>query len=335
MGYKIIFTKFLNQIEIASQVSQYYWFLRNREKENKSFTFSKANTIAIFSDPRGGSTWLSELMQQIPNSALAFEPLLKGTLGEVEKLNFIPNQPIPENAEWTEANDLFLRLFKREILSPRLYRFNDLKKIPNADTFIFKFCWANMMMPWIVKNFDISAILFVRHPCAVISSQLKYGAWDYLKKMPVSLNFSDSDFKFKEVYEPYSSIFSRIKTPEEYLAAVWCTLKLFTLMHPENNRKWITVSYEKLYLDPESELNRIFGRLSLPMPDGIHKSIYAPSRTTIKSSLKDIQNKNKISSWKKDLTKGQIKRIFEIIEAFGIKGYSESVEPDYKFLYQK
>lgn len=40
----------------------------------KRKSFRSENALFIFSDPRGGSTWLMELLEQTPGAASIFEP---------------------------------------------------------------------------------------------------------------------------------------------------------------------------------------------------------------------------------------------------------------------
>ena len=40
----------------------------------KAKSFEVKDSIFIFSEPRGGSTWLMEIISHIPNSATIFEP---------------------------------------------------------------------------------------------------------------------------------------------------------------------------------------------------------------------------------------------------------------------
>jgi len=76
-------------------------------------TFDSGNAILLFSDPRGGSTWLTEILMKAINPAVIWEPLSPGINSEFKKLGFPPRQFIPEEDEWPEAKEAFQELFSR------------------------------------------------------------------------------------------------------------------------------------------------------------------------------------------------------------------------------
>lgn len=292
---------------------------------------SPSKTILLFSNPRGGSTWLAEIMAELPRTTTITEPLMVRKVRDFEKLNFYWNQPIPENAEWPEAEETFRKLFNIEILPYSIYRGNNLLSIPFSDTFIFKFCFGNLLLPWIVKKFDVKPVLLVRHPCAVISSQMKHGSWSKIEK--AGFKYDIPDFKFNDFYLQYLDILGTIKTFEEHLAASWAFTMINSVMHPENDKSWITIAYENLYNNFEYEIHRVFDRLNLPIPETVWERQIIPSSTTKKGSVDTILHGSQMESWKKNLSKKQIDNIFGILHEFGLDFYDHSPEPDLKKIY--
>lgn len=70
--------------------------------------FQATNNHYIFSSPRGGSTWLMEVIQQITKEPVIFEPLFIGIKKHpLNKINFGWRQYIPEDAIWEEAKIIF------------------------------------------------------------------------------------------------------------------------------------------------------------------------------------------------------------------------------------
>lgn len=43
-----------------------------------------------------------------------------------------------------------------------------------------------MLLPWIVKNFNVNPILLIRHPCAVVNSQIRHENWNHIGKEQIS-----------------------------------------------------------------------------------------------------------------------------------------------------
>lgn len=322
-----------------------YTKLKPLERQNaRGLNFNSANTVALFSNPRGGSTWLGELLASVPKSALVYEPLYRGFIktngqmpakhsgktAEFDKLDFYYYQPIPEDENWPEAEEFFHQLFNRELITLSMYHENEWRAIPEAEKFIFKFCTADLLLPWLVKRFNIAPIFLTRHPCAVVASQLKHVGWQHVRSNP-KVNFPD--FRYNEVYKQYESIFKEISSPEENLAAFWAIRTRYVTQHSQNNKDWLTVSYEGLVSNPEEEVQRIFNYLNWEIPDTLWKQIHQPSSSSNASSLSNLQSGNQLSSWQRSLKPAQIDRILRIVEQFGITEYSQELEPEYKKLY--
>ncbi len=293
--------------------------------------------IAIFSEPRGGSTWLAEILCRLPGSFLISEPMFPAfDYDEIRGVKFCGNQYIPEEAEWPEAQAYFRKLFNLEVRSLaalRLYYYNDdLSNIAKAKYFIHKDVNSNMLLSWVTRRFSVNPIYLIRHPCAVIASQLKYKHWDYILK-DIRAYFPDPSDRHQELYEHYRDIIGKISLPEERMAAEWALHNVVPVTHPENDRRWITVAYEKLFMAPESELERIFKRLGIAQPAGILDYVRKPSITTVAGSNSFIQSGKQLLSWQKSLTQSQIRNILNITRGFGLDFYDESPEPDYARIY--
>lgn len=305
--------------------------------------FNQKNTIALFTHPRGGSTWLAEILKNIPDAALVDEPLWRGIfqsggnlpgptegkLKETRALNFYYYQPIPEKAEWPEAEAFFYKLFNREIANLNIYRETNICQLNKADTFIYKFNFGHLLLPWLRNKFDFRAICMTRHPCAVVASQLKHPSWQKFLQQPI---FHTPVFRYCEVFQVYDAVFRQLKHPEEILAAIWALNTKHTIYHPDNGVKWLSLSYEKLVLSPETELEKLFRHIELPIPENMLHSLAKPSVSTNPDSFYHLQATNRIqqlSRWKKDLNPQQIVNILKVLETFDIDLYSENIEPDY------
>lgn len=308
--------------------------LRNRFRNN----LNNDSIISIFSAPRGGSTWLAEILGQIPDSSLVWEPLFRHPEVSLSRVNPFSyphpknlgiwwNQYVPEDESWPELEDFFEKLFNREIINLKLYRYTDLKKISSSKHFIFKFCFGNLMLPWLTKRFAIKPILLVRHPCAVVASQLKFGGFQYMKKNP-KVNVPTWT-KYHEHYFPYEEIMKTIDTPEGSLAIRWALAHVYPLNHPKNNIDWLTVSYESLVLNTPSELERIKNWIGIDI-DFDEGRIKKASFTSHKEK---IDSQIQISNWKKNLSSRQIECVLSVVKSVGVDIYSEDPMPDLNLLY--
>lgn len=71
--------------------------------------FNPSENLVMCSAPRGGSTWLAELLTEVPRTALLFEPMyvrMRDT-GPFQGLSIVSYQPVPESASWPELEAAF------------------------------------------------------------------------------------------------------------------------------------------------------------------------------------------------------------------------------------
>jgi hypothetical protein len=312
-----------------------YYLTKLRKLEQRNSLKNNINpksTIGIFSSPRGGSTWLAEIMTKATApSSLILEPLYRGvyqTNGAMptehkaglptNELGYWYYQHIGENEAWPESKEFFRKLLNREYLPLSITYENKYSDIPKSNSFIFKFCYAHLLMPWLMNNFNFSAVFLIRHPGAVISSQMNHVNWSHIRGKN-EYRFLLPQFRNSDFFNPYRHILDNISTPEENLAALWAITNGYVINHPFNNVKWQTISYEELFLNPKEILQEVFEGLGIPFTDNILNEVKNPSKT---SSSSFLQNKNHLSNWRKQFSSEQINRIGKVLSEFGIDFYS-------------
>lgn len=299
--------------------------------------------LSVFASPRGGSTWLAETLKTLTDATLVWEPLFVYNKYKINNFNPFAfperqksgmgwHQYIPENETWDEAEDFFEKLFNKEIVNLKLYRFNDLSKIKESKTFLYKFCFGNNVLPWLVDKYDINPVLLVRHPCAVVASQLNYRAFDWHK---TNLKYNYNMVKFKEFYDPYREVLDTISCVEERLAADWAMTVLTPLKNKKNDVKWVTTAYEDLLINPDQVISKIKSRYNLEWDETKLDEIIRKQSFTKSSFENNSNSKNKLSSWKKNLTTKQIDTIINFTQRLGVDFYSSDLEPDYNKIYTK
>jgi hypothetical protein len=322
---------------VTEKAYQYFRYLLPFASSGKRSPINSDRIISVFSDPRGGSTWISDMFCQLPDSMLIWEPLFLFPLyREIRDVGFCFHQYIPEDADWPAAEEYFTKLYDMRISSTRGFRIyalnKSLKGLHRKKHFVYKDCCSNMLLPWLTARFDINPVYVIRHPCAVVASQLKYKHWDYIQN-DVKAYFPDKNDRYKDMHILYKDIIDRIKRPEERMAAEWALHNLVPIHHPENDIRWVTVSYERLYKYPEPEITRIFRRLHLEIPESLLPQIRKPSGTALESSKNTIQSGQQLESWRQSLTREQIANILNIVREFGMDLYDDSPEPDYGKIY--
>jgi hypothetical protein len=313
-------------------------------QKNKDRVISGDNTICLFCQPRGGSTWLAEIMLHLPGSVLIDEPLWRGNLKEawgkpdfferkvpqLADLDFYYNQYIPSDEPWPEASVVFEDILSGRVPSNGLYAEQDMRKLRGNGVYITKFCYGNLLMAWLVKQFNVKAILLTRHPCAVISSQLTHPSWQQLK---LDERGKVANFPFNDIYVAAMERVGKIGDRESFLATLWALNFRHTAMQHENNKSWLTISYEGLLLNFDYEIDRIDNRFSLGL-NRLAMDHRKPSRSACAGLFGKHETQAQLDSWKKRLSQKQISAILNVLEKFEIEIYNIDSEPDYSRLYK-
>jgi hypothetical protein len=293
-------------------------------------SFRPENALIISGDPRGGTTWLAQLIKQLPDTALLWEPLMIAKVPEVKAIGFQWRQYIPEDDQWPEAKTIFNKLFSGQLLSPYLCQVTSPDEITHARKILIKFCRANQILPWLTSefNFRFAPIYLTRHPCAVVASQLRQGGWADIKP-----SFEIPQGRYQGFYSKHAEFLSRIDTVEKRLTAIWCLCNQVPLTHAENNKRWITITYEALLLDTPQQLNRIEKRWDVKFPSQVYQKADSVSFTTVGGSpVVQGKIKEQLSYWRKQLSQRQIDDILAVLDYFKVDLYNADELPARSFI---
>jgi len=285
--------------------------------------FDPSDALVIFSDPRGGSTWLMEAIHRISGTAVIWEPLQIHRVREFRSLGFSMRQFIPEDADWPEAENAFRKLFQGKVLNNWICNPSSPLDYPRAEKLIIKFCRANGMIPWLVRkfNFKHAPIYLVRHPLSVVASQLKHGSWDYKFE-----GYQIPAGPFTEPYRKHREYLLSLKSKEEALVATWCITNAIPLKHRANDMKWITVYYEDLLMQPNEEFDRIFSRWGIAMPEDLLDHLRTPSARA-KEKVHTENARLQLSKWQDFFSSQQVNKMIAVIEYFQIRQYGRDILP--------
>jgi len=291
-----------------------------------------SNVIAISGVYRGGTTFLSEVIMDADNFALLWEPLHFGALKKYRKgfdkdLGFLPY--IPKGITWDEATEYFNQVFRGEFLSREMIDHRSKINL-QGNRILVKFCRANMLLPWLSDNFNVNVIFIVRHPCAVVSSQLNHPNFNRVFD-EVDI-FSLQESKHMDIFNELKHIRKNVKSKIEMLSHQWALQNLVPLADQYNNDKWITLSYENLLLNPVEEAARLQKFTGLEIKNSLMDHLKIPSSST-QGKMARMDRKTQIRVWKDRLSNEEIRQILNIVDSYGIKGFDESEVPDLSFIY--
>jgi len=283
-----------------------------------SRSYDIKNTLVIAGSPRSGTTWLAELLNRIPRSAILFEPEHVQQVPEARKAGLTWHTIKDPDEDWAEGRQFFDEVFRGKLISSWTVSHVPLANAVAPRTWIVKFVDANFMLGWLARSFPIKPpALLVRHPCAVIASQLRRG-WS--NPHPPRLK------GFLAKYPQFTDYLETLSDPAEYAAALWSMQTYAPLMLP---KPWpfVVMPYEELAADPRSELSRLFAAWQMPMPEGVLESAMRPSGTTDSGSALHA-GADPSSSWRRSLSPRQIDGILAVIRTFGLDFYDATGRPD-------
>jgi len=313
--------------------------------------YDEKMSLAVFGTSRSGTTWLAELLLSLPRYRIIYEPLNPDFYPYVRKLirrlGFSHRRLyVYIYGENIELYNYLYNVLKGKVptlISP-MFLFNILWKakrsvIPLKKVIGFplvKFVNGIRLLPWFAKNFKIRGIyMTIRHPCAVIESQLST-FWKTKPKESIEVLrkiLLHDTLKIKELRDNPRIIrkLGQISSHYEFLATLWALDYYIPLCH-QKYRWWYTVVYERLVLDSVRELNKIFSYIGEKIPKNAYMNLRKFSATSrVRGYVKDPYHV--LNKWKRKISREDSEKIMNVLNWFEMNFYSiHDPEPDYKAL---
>ena len=272
--------------------------------------------ILIFSDARGGSTWLMEILNEINGTSIIWEPLHNEFGVFEDNVDFAYDQFLPFFKNEKRGIDQFTSVLQGKTVNDWTLTQSPFMEFISAKRLIVKFVRANALIPWITDNYDFRSkpIYLLRHPIAVASSQLKNFYKEHSeKRIPPNPQSHE--------YQKHRDFLESLDDGLEQFVSFWCLHNYQTLKVSKEDTKWTTVFYEDLLLDPANEVKRIFSTLNEPVPDQVMNKINEPSRSNFNDHYVQ-DSKKQLEKWRNDISPEKAARIQDILNYFDIKIYS-------------
>jgi len=276
------------------------------------------DAIVLTGAPRSGTTWLAQVLSEIPHASVLFEPVHPDEVPESRRAGFTEAKYVPHDATWEEGRQFLARVFQGRVLNKWTTREMGLRKLFDTRFLIVKLVRGNRFLCWLSRNFAIrSPVMVIRHPCAVVASQMQ-GSWADRPKPEAPEFLAD--------YPAFQAVLARIRTPVEHLAASWA-MDYFAPLAVTESRRWQLVTYERLVSDFDEEVRRLFNAWDMEIPENVSRQSKVPSSTTPPAGISGL------AGWQKRLDKDQVRRILDVTSEFGLDFYGEGVAPDYDRLH--
>lgn len=185
---------------------------------------------------------------------------------------------------------------------------------------IVKFVRANMMLSWIQRQFNARIVLIVRHPAAVVLSQMASPkAW----KPAVQLSAFTSDERLVAQLSPATrALITSPLGPVETYAAVWCVENEIAIQQARASGLHV-VFYEELVRAGHREWPRIATALELAnVPRG--ELVEKPSQQAWGESYENPEKLRRYAKWMDRIDERTADRLQAVLDAADSRLYTVS-----------
>ena len=297
---------------------------------------------------RGGTTWILDALARANALRPVFEPLHPQGVPSASGFAYAcdDGKAMPDGCEafFTDVFNGKLHTLwsdyrvRRDRLSPRLSTLSSrtlarefyrrwrklmrnrakFRPLLAADQCLVKLIRGNLMLDWLHARFDARIVLVMRHPGAVVESQMRLSGTDWDPQRILQAYTSQPAFthRFGERCAP---ILERPMSRAQAHAAVWCIENQLPL-ESQGHGVFCVAFYENLLEAPEPEWRRMANWLGLDeVPDEAVRK--APSQQTSEASLGQQLDSARNPAWMERLDRRDSDQVQGVLTAFGVETY--------------
>ena len=315
--------------------------------------------ILITGSHRSGTTWVGNIIRNLPRIYYLHEPLTPNSITrglfntdiwykyydpkkEYENIETILNElfsgSYPFKAMFHFKNSLphtdyrnpngindgkiDLKYFKW-----RINAYIDSKRLNKKEIIpLIKDPIALTAAEWIYHKWNSKNVILIRHPAAFVSSLIRLN-WRFNFE-----NFTKQPDLIDRFLGPYRSQINN--PPKDFISEaslIWTCITKIIIEYQKLYPNWLYIRHEDLSYDPINEFELLFKRLELSFSNKVKRFIQStsshsnPSEVSKKTKVHQLQrdSRKNIKNWKKRLSKYEIKLIREKTEHLSNKFYLE------------
>ena len=176
---------------------------------------------------------------------------------------------------------------------------------------------ANLLLGWMRANFPgMPIVLLLRHPCAVVTSQLALGWRDVLSET------MEQEDLVEDFLVPMEAEIRAARGGFERRLFTWCIENYVPLRQFEPGEIQLCF-YENILTQPERELPRLFSFIGEDFDERVYDELKRHSPLSREGEVASVD------SWRRSVTGRQLERALEILGLFGLDSiYGEAQMPD-------
>lgn len=282
-----------------------------------------SSTILLAGSGRSGTTWLADMLTTGRHVQQIFEPLnpffvpmVTETVAWPPVLHRIHGFYLRPDGIEQNWKALLAKVFSGQL---RVWGWTDNRRTSYLpQRYLVKEIRANLMLGYIYNIFNLPIIYIVRHPCAVVYSQLQ---------AKFSCDIGDllsQETLVQDYLYPWVKEIGRVQNRLDSLA-IWWAVENMVARRQLASIPHLLLTYEDLVLAPQRGLARACDFVGLPPPTIEAEMIQASSRTSRGAVY--ASNVERLGNWREKLTTEQQQRILAWAHRFGVDLYDEGVTP--------
>ena len=285
--------------------------------------------VFVFARPRGGSTWLTELILSQPTFKAIDEPLnlrhkrIRDELGLHTWESFYGEGATAAlESYFGRICDGTLHVKDTNFFYNKHYRYLTRR-------IVFKMIHGGEdRINWFRDTFNGRIVFLLRHPMAVSVSYEEICRLESFVNSSHREHFTDQQLAFAEKVIRSGSFIERC-------VLSWCFEMAVPLRQITDD--WVVTSYEQLVLEPAPVLKELARKLELPDTDLMNKQLHVASNSTYKSdeTTRQMLGNTKardhlVKKWRKKTTPEETRRAMAILEVFELDTYTADGELPHK-----
>lgn len=280
---------------------------------------------------RSGTTWFHNLLGLMPETMKLFEPLnpdfvrlppLRPPVPHTHARPYLP--PTAQSLTWRlflhaifagfYLNDWVVYTYEAPNIQNKATRWQRWKKLRQSQRIVVKAIRSNLLASWIAAHNLAKVVFIIRHPCATIWSQYQKD-W----QTPLDAFLSDARLRADHLAPYMPVIHQHLQTEWQQRALFWAIDNLVPL-HYARTIPMLVVSYERLVLHTENELQRVFAFLEWD----VDEATWARLRQRIRPREKALAL---LERWKNEMPAKAVADILDTTHAMGLTMYDEQPIP--------
>ena len=281
------------------------------------------DVILLVGSGRSGTTWAQELINEQYEHRVVFEPFFPKMVPSTPKR--LSGRYISPQKKAHKIDIAIEQVLSGKIRNRWVDQFNRRAIYRRR---LIKSIRLHLALKRVkVRNPQIKIVFMMRHPCAVVASQVKTD-WGF-RKASVFTKQSDLVDDYLRPFLPY---IEQAQSDFEERIYKWAIENYVVLKQFKPDDIHI-LFYEELVAHPKKTLVDLFHYLQYELKSSWQEAIEKPSVTTISDRV-DIKTDDRLNGWRHQISDDELTRAVEILSVFGLnKIYNEHAMPNSRAVY--